>query len=208
MPLPSHFRILTSEGDLPEDCLRALETAPCVAIDTETTGLDFVAEQLMLVQVFVPPCSVYLIKQPSHEAPRLRALLLDEQTQKIFHHAAFDLGFLHRHLKIQAHSVACTKVAARILDPSGSNFSLAGLLQRVLNITIDKRLQTSDWSQNLSNEQIEYAVNDVVHLPDLLDHLQRELETIGRWPLAMEAFAFLPTLVDLRAFGAKDVFQY
>lgn len=202
------LHILTSEEDLPENCLHALETAPHVAIDTETTGLDFVADRLMLVQVFAPPSSVFLIKRPAHKAPRLRALLLDERIQKIFHHAAFDLGFLHRHLNIQARSVACTKVAARILDPSGSNFSLTGLLQRALNVTIDKHLQTSDWSQNLSNEQIEYAVNDVVHLPDLLDHLQRELGTIGRWPLAMEAFAFLPTLVDLRALGAKDVFQY
>ena len=61
---------------------------------------------------------------------------------------------------------------------------LNSLLSTVLNITIDKGEQRSNWYKRpLSYKQLQYAQNDVLHLLTLKHKLEHEVEKkgIGHW---------------------------
>jgi ribonuclease D len=60
----------------------------------------------------------------------------------------------------------------------------------------------------LSAEQIEYAANDVVHLPPLLNALEHSLQREGLDDLYEQCCAFLPARVSLELGGYPDVFAY
>jgi DNA polymerase-1 len=98
-------------------------------------------------------------------------------------------------------------IAAHLLEdgaghfPAG-HFGLAGVAERYLSVTLDKELQTSDWSGPLSDEQIAYAARDAAVLPQLhavmIERLrQDDLERVAR--IEMRA---LPAVVWLERTGA------
>lgn len=75
-----------------------------------------------------------------------------------------------------------TMIAAQLLhfakDPRHAPkgyFSLKGCCERLLWLELDKELQASDWSGDLSDSQFQYAADDVAHLPELLSELQSQL---------------------------------
>jgi DNA polymerase-1 len=79
-----------------------------------------------------------------------------------------------------------TMIAAQLLQfaetPVGQCrgfFGLAGCANRHLFADLDKDCQASDWSGDLTEEQIEYAANDVIILPDLKEELDYQLSHVG-----------------------------
>jgi len=152
-----------------------------------------------------------IVKIKKNKLPRnLAALLEDASIQKIFHHAMFDLRFLCYHWRVNAANVACTKIASKLIDPSRTEgHTLASLLLQYLGISLDKTKRKSDWlSWALSESQLVYAGNDVIHLPELLSVLMRELQTRNLGDLAKRSFAHIPTQVQLDIAGYKNVYGY
>jgi ribonuclease D len=134
-----------------------------VAWDIETSGLDWRSERIGTCQLYAPGQPPCLVQLRGKLPERLRLLLNDPEVTKLFHHALFDLRFMAHHWKATPQNIICTKIAAKILNPSGKGHSLASLVGRYLNVTLDKRLQTSDWlAEQLTPEQIQYAVRDVL----------------------------------------------
>lgn len=79
-----------------------------------------------------------------------------------------------------------TMIAAQLLhfsdDPRHAPkgyFSLKGCCERLLWLELDKELQASDWSGNISESQLQYAAYDVSHLPELFSELQSQLSDAG-----------------------------
>jgi DNA polymerase-1 len=59
--------------------------------------------------------------------------------------------------------------------------SLAALTKKYLGLDLDKEQQGSEWlAEDLSEEQVRYAVGDVEHLFELWDTLERRLRTVTR----------------------------
>lgn len=58
-------------------------------------------------------------------------------------------------------------------------FNLKVTLKYYLNIEMDKEQQKSDWSGALTEEQIEYALNDVRYLHTLYSTIERKIHEIG-----------------------------
>jgi ribonuclease D len=76
---------------------------------------------------------------------------------------------------------------------------------------ISKQQQSSDWgAPDLSEAQLAYAASDVLHLHALREKLDSMLQREGRFGLAVECFAFLPTRVrlDLMGWGETDIFAH
>ena len=142
--------------------------------------------------------------------PNLSAILGDPTIQKIFHHAMFDLRFLCYHWRLSAQNIACTKIAAKLLDPEKTQgHTLAALVHRYLGVTLDKGSRQSDWlTWGLSPEQLKYAGEDVKYLPDLLEKLLVELDKNNRRDLARRCFAHIPTQVELEIQGFRDIYAY
>lgn len=206
----STVRYRLHEGDLTDEAVRVAGNRGLIACDIETTGLDFTTDKIALVQVYAPGEDVEVVRINGTMPKRLHDLLADPSVRKIFHHAMFDMRFLRAQWGLNANNVACTKVAAKVLDVrTGPEHSLGPLLLRYLGVEIDKQLQTSDWlASRLTDAQLLYAVNDVVHLPRLLDVLSDSLQDAGRMWIAEGCWRHLPVRAELEVCGYPDVFQY
>ena len=198
-------------GDISCSEVHAARQAGLVGWDIETSGLDWRIDQIATCQIFIPNLDVYLIQRgESMEAPpNLRSLLSDPMVIKVFHHAMFDLRFMASKWGFEAKNVVCTKIASKLLDPFEDDHSLKHVLQKYLQVNIDKGPRVSNWlTESLSQEQLDYAASDVLYLPRLFNYLKTELEHLDRWHLAEASFSYLPIRVQLDILGAGDVFSY
>jgi ribonuclease D len=130
---------------------------------------------------------------------------------KIFHFARFDLAMIYHYLGVMAGPVYCTKVASRLARTFTDRHGLRDLCKDVLNVDISKQQQSSDWgAANLTDQQLQYAATDVLHLHALRARLDAMLEREARTELARAAFGFLPTrvLLDLEGWAEQDIFAH
>jgi ribonuclease D len=161
-----------------------------------------------VVSLATPTQVVIIALHKSKPPALLRQLLGDRSIEKIFHHAAFDVGFLRYRLDTNVDPVFCTKVAVRIAGVA-RNPTLETLTAELLGVTLDKGEQRSDWSvRPLGERQLEYAARDVLFLHQLKEVLERRLTTVGRWTLFHACMTFLTTRVELGLLGLDDVFAY
>ncbi len=191
------------EGDLPPDL-----TFPAgAAVDTESMGLAVGRDRLCLAQVSAGDATVHLVRfrRGSYEAPRLRALLEDPGTLKLYHFARADMATLRHHLGARSHPNFCTKIASRLARTYTGRHGLKDLCRELLGIDISKQQQQTDWgAEALTPQQERYAATDVLHLHRLHEILDRMLAREGRRDLAERCFDFLPTRVALDLLGWND----
>jgi ribonuclease D len=202
-------KIMLHEGDLPA----GLMFPRGVAIDTETLGLKPHRDRLCLVQLSAGDDTAHLVKFDgrSYDAPRLKALLADPQTLKLFHFARFDIAVLEQYLKVATAPVYCTKIASKLARTYTDRHGLKDLAGELLGIELSKQQQSSDWgAPTLSDSQMAYAAHDVVHLHAIKAKLDEMLVREGRAALAQAAFGFLPTRgrLDLAGFEDDDIFAH
>ena len=183
-----------------------------VAIDTEAMGLDPARDRLCLIQIFdgETDCHMVQFENSNTESPNLIKLLNDENIQKIFHYARFDMAALKHALKIDVKNVYCTKIASKIARTYTNNHGLKDLCKELLSVEISKKQQSSDWgNSNLSKEQIAYAANDVKYLHQIKDKLDEMLVREDRQLLVEACLSFLPIRVDLDLRGwENDIFSH
>ncbi len=197
-------------GDLPP----GLTFGDSVAIDTETMGLDPHRDRLCLVQLSRGDGDCHLVQFPPGEAiaaPHLAALLGDEAVLKIFHFARFDVAVLEHALGVACGPVYCTKIASRLCRTFTDRHGLKDLCRDLLGVEISKQQQSSDWgADRLSQSQLDYAANDVLHLHALKERLDALLAREGRTALAEACFAFLPhrARLDLEGWPEVDIFAH
>jgi ribonuclease D len=196
-------------GDLPE----GLVFGAAVAVDTEAMGLNPHRDRLCLVQLSSGDGDAHLVQLApgGYEAPRLKALMADPAVTKIFHFARFDLGMIYHYLGVMAGPVYCTKIASRLARTFTDRHGLKDLSKDLLGVDLSKQQQSSDWgAAELTDQQLQYAATDVLHLHALRARLDAMLAREGRTGLAQAAFGFLPTrvLLDLKGWAEQDIFAH
>jgi ribonuclease D len=196
-------------GDLPD--LAPYQGA--VAVDTETMGLSAERDRLCVVQLSPGDGSadVVQIARGAADAPNLKRLLSDASKLKIFHFARFDLAMLCKALGVMPEPVYCTKIASRLTRTYTDKHGLKDLVRDVLGKDLSKQQQLSDWgAETLSEAQVAYAAEDVLHLHALKEKLDAMLAREGRTQLAAACFGFLPARarLDLAGWAAEDIFAH
>lgn len=208
----SDLAVRLVRGDLPRDLADAFALSARIAWDIETTGLDWQRAKIGTCQLFADGLGTVVVSVGDEAPPMLVALLEDDEVEKVFHHAPFDLRFMVSAWQLSPKSVRCTKVASKVLDPRAPNevHSLQQLVHRYLGVTLPKGdVRVSDWSaSDLTAEQVAYAAHDVVYLLRLLDAMEAELGERGRAELYNACCSFLPSRVQLELGGYPDVFTY
>ncbi len=199
-------------GDLSQELFEELTRATLVAWDIETSGLDWRTDRIGTCQLQSASGTSVLVQVDGEVPDRLRGLLSDPSVLKVFHHAPFDLRFMTTQWKTHAASVACTKVASKLLAPGAepTEHSLKALLATHLGVQVEKgAVRTSDWTaRDLTEEQLRYAVADVTDLLRLYEVLTDRLGKYGLMPLYESCLSFLPARVELEVGGWPDVFAY
>jgi len=191
-------------NDLPD----GLGFGDCVAVDTETMGLNLERDRLCLVQLSAGDGTCHLVQftDGGYDAPNLKSLLGDPSVTKLFHFARFDLAMIQGHLGVTCRPVYCTKVASKLTRTFTDRHSLRDLCRELLGLDLSKQQQSSDWgAAELSDEQLRYAASDVLYLHRLKATLDEMLEREGRQDLAQACFEFLPARAALDLAGWNDV---
>jgi ribonuclease D len=197
------------KGDLPD----GLDLGSSVAVDSETMGLSLVRDPLCVVQLSAGDGDAHVVQlaRPAYDCPNLKALLADQQVEKIFHFARFDVAMFLRHLRVMTAPVFCTKIASKLARTYTDRHGLKDVTRELLNVEISKQQQSSDWgADELSEAQLQYAASDVLHLHALRDALQAMLDREKRADLARSCFAFVPTraALDLAGWAEVDIFSH
>ena len=199
------------EEDLPENV--SFADGP-VAVDTEAMGLVPGRDRLCLVQLSDGKGDEHLVRfavDSDYSAPRLKALLADQDRLKLYHFARFDVAILSKYLGIIAAPLYCTRTASRLVRTYTDRHGLKDLVKELLGHELSKQQQTSNWGASEINEaQRDYAASDVRYLHALKEKLDERLERENRVGLAQGCFDFLPyrALLDVAGWADQDIFAH
>ena len=206
----NNFKIC--DRDLDAETLAQYRQAEAIAVDTETMGLIPHRDRLCLVQLCDDRGLVTVIRidRGQKEAPHLKILLEDANVVKIFHYARFDLAQFKNTFSVDTNPVFCTKIASKLARTYTQSHGLKALIQELEGIELDKSSQSSDWGNpnNLTEEQLRYAANDVRYLIKARKKLMTMLEREERGELVQRCFECLPVLVELDLLQFQGIFEH
>jgi ribonuclease D len=191
------------KNDLPT----GLSFGPVVAVDGEMMGLNPFRDRLCLMQLSAGDGDAHLVQfnGTDYSAPNLKALLTDPGIEKIYHVARTDIAFAHHWLGVRVNPVFCTKVASRLCRTFTDKHGMKEIIKDLLGIEIAKGLGSSDWGgAELTQEQMQYAAEDVLYLHALREKLLVLLKREGRLELAQACFNFLPYRAELDLGGWSE----
>lgn len=197
------------QHDLPADI--ALEGD--LAVDTEAMGLINRRDRLCVVQLSDGNGDAHLVQffPGQYNAPNLVALLKDPARVKIFHYARFDVALLRGYLGVVTQPIYCTRTASRLARTYTDKHGYKDICRELLGVDISKQQQSSDWgAAELTQEQVNYAASDVLHLHALREKLDAILERENRVDLAKACNNFLPAraMLDLAGWEDQDIFAH
>jgi len=163
--------------------ISALLNEPTYALDTEFHREKTYFPKLALVQiawadqlVLIDPLAVDL---------RPFSAVLESDAVAVLHAADQDLEILELTCGTIPKRLFDTQIAAGFLGLSTP--SLASLYDKYMGVRLGKGDRLTDWLQRpLTDAQIAYAANDVVHLLELRHRIETELDQRGRLQWAAE----------------------
>lgn len=176
-------------------------------------GLNNKRDRLCVVQLSDGNGDAHLVQFAAgqYHAPVLSALLADTARTKIFHFARFDLAIIRHYLGVRVQPVYCTRTASRLVRTYTDRHGYKDICRELLGVDISKQQQSSDWGADaLSQEQVEYAAADVLHLHKLKAKLEAMTEREGRTELLRSCLDFLPfrAELDLAGWENEDIFAH
>jgi ribonuclease D len=182
---------ITEQEKLQELCDK-LSKSDFICVDTEFHRETTYWPELCLIQASAP--GVEGVIDPMADdldiGPFLQ-LIAEESRVKVFHAARQDLEIFNRLIGHVPGPIFDSQIAAMALG-LGDSISYDNLIQRVLQIHIDKSSQFTDWKRRpLSNKQLVYAIGDVTHLREAYLLMTQQLEEQGRMGWVREEMSSL-----------------
>ncbi len=110
----------------------------------------------------------------------LKEVLLRKDIVKLMHSCSQDLEIFHLLFDEIPPNIFDTQVAAAFIG-KGDQLSYAALVEDICNVKLSKAHTRARWCKRpLSEEEIQYAEDDVRYLPAMYDSLSAELKKLGR----------------------------
>ncbi|OGO64971.1 MAG: hypothetical protein A2029_09255 [Chloroflexi bacterium RBG_19FT_COMBO_47_9] len=186
MPTPELSQPITKPGGL-KRLADILADQPILAVDTESNSLFAYHEQVCLIQFSTPEADYLLDPLGFGDLALLAPIFADENIQKTFHAAEYDLLCMKRDYGFEFNNLFDTMLAARIVGRK--EVGLGSILESEFNIQADKRHQRANWGQRpLPRYLLDYARQDTHFLIPLQEILKRQLEGKDLLSLAREDF--------------------
>lgn len=159
-----------------------LSRALVLGCDTETSGLSAKHGRLFSIQFSDGEFSVLVPLSEGVALGRLTEVLENISIIKIFHNAKFDLEFLKEN-NFAVQNIFDTMIAEKVLTRGANqSASLAETLYRYFAVDLDKSQRAKfnrKWDGIWTDELVDYALSDVVHLPRLMAEQTAWLEKLG-----------------------------
>lgn len=174
--------LIARTGQQIDEAFERLSTAVRLGCDTETSGLSARHGRLFSVQFSNGEFNVLVPISEGVPLGRLEGILTNPIITKIFHNAKFDLDFLSENGYSVA-NVFDTMIAEKVLTRgAGQSASLAETLYRYFAVDLDKSQRAKfsrKWDGIWTEDLVDYALSDVIHLPKLMDEQNAWLEKLG-----------------------------
>ena len=165
-----------------ETAYQKLSASAVLGCDTETSALSVRHGKLFSVQFSNGDFNVLIPTSEGITLGKFAEILENPNITKIFHNAKFDLEFL-RENGYSVANVFCTMIAEKVLTKgAGQSASLAETLYRYFAVDLEKshrQIFTKNWSGIWTQELVNYALSDVVYLPELMREQKLWLERLG-----------------------------
>ena len=172
-------------------------------IDTEFVGEGRYRTLLCVIQIVVSDDEglevvvLDALDESTGLAP-LAELLSNPEIEVVVHAGRQDIALLRRCANTEVNRIFDTQVAAGFAGLS-AQAGYDTLLREVLGVRVQKTASYTRWDRRpLDAEQLAYAREDVLHLLDLAEELERSLGDNGRIEWALEECRFLETVSDVR----------
>ncbi len=199
----SKWRLATS-ADVVEAAALATESRR-LGIDTEFMSEGRYRALLCLAQVVVDPPTgsedpqiVLIDTLDGVDVGPLAKLLADPEIEVILHAGRQDVAILRRAWDTELTNIFDTQIAAGFAGAS-AQAGYSNLLSQMIGRRVGKTASYTRWdARPLTAEQLSYAAEDVVHLLELGDDLQRRLSDSGRLQWAREECTRLESASDER----------
>ena len=194
------------KNDLPD----SLKLGNLIAVDGEFMGLNVKRDPLCLIQISSGNSDAHIVQldRSKYNAPNLVKILNNNKITKIFHYGRADIAHIKYYLKTDTNNILDTKIASKLARSYSDSHSLKTLIKEFINIDISKQFQSSDFGGELTQEQLKYCANDVVHLHKIHDELNKILIRENRLDLYNNCLKFLNTRVDLDLALLKMIFGH
>lgn len=165
--------VLIKEPEGLKDVYENIINSDVVAVDTETTGLDPYLSKVRLLQFATTEHSYIIDCFCFDDLSVLNPIFSSMKPVKIFHNAKFDIKMLKHHFKFDFENIFDTMLASQIISAGiSATHNLRDVTERYINKIIDKSEQRSDWSGELTDSQLSYAIKDVKILLPLREKLR------------------------------------
>jgi ribonuclease D len=188
------------------DVAAAARAAGRLGIDTEFMSEGRYRALLCLVQVGVDdpdggdPKIILIdsLADRNGDFEPLAKLLADPAIEIVVHAGRQDVAILRRAWNTEPTNVFDTQIAAGFAG-AGAQTGYGNLLGSILGRRVGKTASFTRWdARPLTEEQVRYAAEDVAHLLELSDELQRRLTDSGRLTWAREECRRIESATDER----------
>jgi len=171
---------ITTTEELRAFC-NLLQDAQFISVDTEFTRKSTYYSELSLIQIaYKNHVAIIDALNTKINLLPLNDIFQNSAIIKVFHSAKQDLEILFTLFGNIPQNIFDTQIAANFCG-LGDFISYETLVEKMLNIKIDKTYCISDWTQRpLSKQQLDYAATDVTYLYEIYPRLKEILENKNR----------------------------
>ena len=171
-------QLISEQKDLIKVC-DAINTCSVIGVDTEFLREKTYYAKLCLVQIAAGSDSWCIDVLALEDLSPLTEVFENESLLKVFHSSRQDFEVIYQQFGCLPKPIFDTQIAAGFCG-ADAQAGYATVLKSEFSIELDKSQTRTDWSRRpLSNEQIEYAINDVLYLEALYKHYKLKLEQLN-----------------------------
>ena len=197
-------RIITTSEDLAQFCA-TFGDEKFITVDTEFIRERTYFPQLCLMQVGTSREAVAIdpIAAPEMDLNPLYDAFANEKLVKVFHAAKQDIEiFVHDSGRVPF-PLYDTQIAAMVCG-YGESISYENLVRDLVGATLDKASRFTDWARRpLSDRQLVYALDDVIHLRVIYEKLQEKIAAQNRADWIAQEMLSLADITHYRVDGDR-----
>ena len=158
-----------------------LAVASYCVIDTEFIRESTYYPQLALIQIASGDHLACIDPLAITEFEPFTQLMINAELLKVFHSSSQDLEILYQNFGQLPTPVFDTQLAAAVLGYS-HQISYADLVQQITGVTLEKKHTRANWMHRpLSEDEIDYALDDVRYLMAVYETLSEKLGSTRRY---------------------------